>query len=1077
MRQKLDCTCARLCATFLLFFFLSLSANAQKSVAGKIVSAKDGAPIGFATITVKGTNVATVSNSDGTFTINMPAGKTTLIVSSVGFTTIEAEATGASVDVKLAETTSSLDEIVVTGYTAQKKKEITGAVSVVNVKEMKQMPAGTGEEALQGRASGITITTSGQPGAASDIRIRGFSGFGSNQPLIIVDGVRGDLHNINPTDIESMQVLKDASAAIYGVAGSNGVIIVTTRKGRGKAVVTYDGYYGVTTPGPGYDMANPTQASNAIWQQQRNSGIANPSSKQYGSGATPVVPDYLQTYDATQNDSTAHPPYGYTLCNCAADSIVDPRFYDINSAQITMANKAGTDWYKEITRNAAIQSHNVSVSAGNDKNSYFFSLGYFDQQGIMKYQYLKRYSARANTVFTIKNNIRVGENLYVFYSVNPTFGNQSEGSPFTTAYREDPIIPVYDIMGNFAGTKSQDLGNARNPYADIYRTKDNKGNKWDISGNVFGEVDFLKHFTFRTSFGGIIDNNYNYNFNYVGYENAEGNTGANSFSEGSSYNSQWTFNNTLSYNNVFGEHSVKVLVGTEAVNYYGRNSSGTRSNYFSENPDYWTLNTGSPSGQSNTGAAYQSSLWSQFGRVEYGYAGKYLINGTLRRDGSSVFAEDQRYGYFPGASAGWVISQENFMKDISWLNSLKLRYSWGKMGSTSNVTATNPYSLYSSRAGKSFYDLAGNSTTPVSGFYRSNLENLNTTWEGDIVSNIGIDATLFKNKVDVTVDWYKKKVTGLLFTASGPQYDVLFVGDADLPKVNVGDMQNTGIDANVTYHGTLGKNVKFDVTGIFTSYNNKIIDIPGTNYFDGPTIRNAILQRYQEGQPVGAFYGYEVIGLFQSADDISKSPKQTGARLGNFKYRDVDGNGTIDANDRTWIGDPNPAFTYGLNISLSYKSFDFSAFFFGSEGNDIYNNTLYFTDFPDFFKGGIRREVALNSWTTSNTNTSIPALYTTGSFSSDQTANSYFISKGSYFRSKQMQIGYTLSPKTLSRVGIDRFRIYVQATNLFTITQYKGLDPELQSNDPNNNSTVGFGTDQGNYPHTPGYLIGVNLNF
>src|SRR6478735_1187356 len=1065
MRQKLDCTCARLCATFLLFFFLSFSSNAQKTVMGKVTNAKDGSAIGFATITVKGTNVAAVSNADGSFAINLPEGKTALVISSIGFTTLEVQAAGASVDIKLAETTSSLDEIVVTGYTAQKKKEITGSVSVVNIKELKQMPAGTGEEALQGRASGITVTTSGQPGAASDIRIRGFSGFGSNQPLVIVDGVRGDIQNINSNDIESIQVLKDAAAAIYGVAGSNGVIIVTTRKGRGKAVVSYDGYYGVTTPGPGYDMANPTEASNAIWQQQRNSGIANPTTKQYGSGANPVVPDYLT-------------PTGYTLCNCPADSgKVSPSLYNKDSYQITRANKAGTDWYGEITRPAMVQSHNVSVSAGNDKNSYYFSLGYLNQEGIMDFQYLKRYSARANTQFTIKNNIRVGENLYVFYSQNPTFGNQSEGSPFTTAYREDPIITVYDIMGNFAGTKSQDLGNARNPYADIYRTKDNKGNKWDISGNVFAEVDFLKHFTFRTSFGGVIDNNYGYNFNYVGYENAEGNTGSNSFSEGAGYNTNWTFTNTVTYGNTFGEHNVRVIVGTEAVNYYGRGLGGTRSNYFSEDPNYWTLNTGSPSGQSNTGYAYQSALWSQFARLEYGFAGKYLINGTLRRDGSSVFAEEQRYGYFPGVSAGWVISQENFMKDVSWINSLKIRYSWGKMGSTSNVTATNPFSLYSSRAGKSFYDLQGNSTTPMSGFYRSNLENVETTWEGDIISNIGIDATLFHNKVDFTIDWYKKKVSGLLFTASGPQYDVLFVGDADLPKVNVGDMQNSGIDASVTYHGTLSKNLKFDVTALFTSYNNEIVDVPGTGYFDGPTISNAILQRYQEGQPVGAFFGYEVIGLFQNADDISKSPAQTGARLGNFKYKDIDGSGTIDADDRTWIGDPNPDFTYGLNISLSYKSFDFSAFFFGSAGNDIYNNTLYFTDFPDFFKGGIRREVAVNSWTTTNTNTNIPALYTTGSFSSDLTANSYFISKGSYFRAKQMQIGYTLPASVLSRVGIDRFRIYVQAANLFTITNYSGLDPELQSNDPNNNSTVGFGTDQGNYPHTPAYLIGVNLNF
>ena len=329
---------------------------------------------------------------------------------------------------------------------------------------------------MQGRASGITIASSGQPGAASDIRIRGITSFGNNAPLIIVDGVRGNLHDINVNDIESLQVLKDASSAIYGVAGANGVIIITTRKGKsGRPKVVYDAYVGITTRGPGYDMASTQEEANAIWLQQRNSGIANPNSKQYGNGATPVIPDFI-----TPTGVSGPGP--------------DPSTYDIDNNQITRANKIGTDWYDVITRNAKVQSHNISVSAGSDKSSYFFSFNYLDQQGILRYQYNKRYAIRANTQFNIKDKIRVGENAYIFYKDNPIFGNQSEGSPFTTAYREDAIIPVYDIVGNFAGTKSEDLGNARNPYADIYRTKDNRGYNWDITGNVYAEVDFLKTF-------------------------------------------------------------------------------------------------------------------------------------------------------------------------------------------------------------------------------------------------------------------------------------------------------------------------------------------------------------------------------------------------------------------------------------------------------------------------------------------------------------------------------------------------------------------------------------------------------
>jgi len=1057
----------RLWLAMCLLLATTVALAQQRTVTGKITDANN-QPVVGATVAVKGTNVATQTDANGNYTIAVPSGRNVLSLSSVGFNSQDINiGTKTEVSATMALSTSNLSEVVVTGYTAQRKKEITGSVSVVNVAQLKQSPVGTGEEALQGRASGVTIITSGQPGAASDIRIRGITGFSVNQPLVIIDGVRGNLHDINVNDVESIQVLKDASAAIYGVAGSNGVIIVTTKRGKtGKARVSYDGYYGVTTRGPGYDMANTQEEANAIWQQQYNSGIDTPEHAQFGKGFTPVIPDYITPAGAFEGDPGT-----------------DPALYNINSNQITRTNKIGTNWYNEITRNAPMQSHNVSVSSGSDKSSYFFSLGYLNQEGIARFQYLKRYSVRANTQFNINDKFRVGENAYVFYKQNPTYGNQGEGSPFSVAFREDAMIPVYDIMGNFAGTKSQGLGNARNPYADIYRTKDNKGNTWDITGNVFAELDFLKHFTARTSFGGVVDNQYGYAFNYVGYENAEGNTGANSFGENASYSTNWTFTNTLNYRNSFGNHTIGALIGTEAVSTYGRFMGAGRSNYFSENPNFWTLNTGSPSGQSNSGGAYQSTLWSQFARLEYAYAGKYLINGSLRRDQSSLFTEDVRAGVFPAISAAWRISEESFLKSVPFINDMKLRYSWAKLGSTSAVQATNAFNLYASRAGKSFYDIAGTNTNPASGFYRSNIGNPAGSWEGDIISNIGLDATILNNKVDFTVDWYKKKISGLLFTASGTQYDRLFVGDADLPKVNIGDMQNTGIDGNITYHGKIASDFKFDITGTFTSYNNKIVDIPGLPYFNGPTIRNVVVQRNQEDHPVGAFFGYDVVGLFQSADDVAKSPKQNDAAPGLFKYRDVNGDGVIDDNDRTFIGDPNPDFTYGLNIAFNYKNFDFSTFFFGSKGNDIFNQTLYYTDFPDFFKGGIRREVALNAWTPSNTNTNIPMLRTTGGFSTDQVTNSYFISKGSYLRNKQMQIGYTLPTSMLSRYGIERLRIYVQSANMFTVTKYKGLDPELQSTSDNNGQTIrsidqaGYGIDQGNYPHTPAYLFGLNLNF
>lgn len=1059
MRLKLNGFAMSLCFALVCMLF-TLTASAQKLVSGTVTSAKDNQPVPSVSVTVKGTNVATATAANGTFTINMPSGKNVLVFSSGGYE--EKEVTvgnDLNISVAMNVRVSELNEVVVTGYTAQRRKDITGAVSVVNTKDLKQMPVGTGEEALQGRAAGVNIISSGQPGGGSEIRIRGLTGFNANQPLVIIDGVQASLTDINSSEVESIQVLKDASAAIYGVRGSNGVILVTTRRGKaGRAKVSYDAYYGITTPGKGFDMANSQEEANSIWLQQRNSGITNPSSRQYGNGATPRIPDYITPTGVMAADN---------------NPLTDPSRYDINTNQITMANKTGTNWYDEITRTAPIQNHNLSVAGGSDKSSYLFALGYLNQQGIAQFQYLKRYSMRLNTQFSVGNKIRIGENLYAFYKQNPTFGNQSEGSPFTTAFRESVVIPVYDIAGNFAGTKSQEFGNARNPYADIYRTKDNRNQNFTVIGNVFGEVDIARHFTVRTSFGGTVDNWNSYNFNYVGYENAEGNTGSNSFSQNAGSNSQWTWTNTLTYTTEIGKHNIKGLVGTEALSSQGRNMSATRSNYFSQDPNYWVLGAGSGT-QSNDGGAYSLSVWSQFARIEYGYDGKYLVNASLRRDGTSLFAEDVRFGYFPSVAVAWRLSNESFLSGTKWINDLKLRASWGKMGNYSNVGAQNQYNLYQTRAGKSVYDIAGTSTSPAIGFFASQIGNPGTTWESDIISNIGLDGTLFGGKFDFTLEYYQKKVNGLLFGAAGIQWDRVFTGDANLPQVNIGDMSNKGWEATLGYHGKFTKDWTFDVSANITTYNNKIVDIPGAGYFEPIQLRNVVPIRNMEGKAVGSFFGYKVLGLFQSADEVSKAPTQTDAAPGLFRYADINGDNKIDADDRTIIGDPNPDFTLGLNFSMAYKGFDFSAFMFGSVGNDIFNFTKYFTDFPDFFKGAIRREAAVNSWSPSNPGGTVPKLQLAGGFSSDQVVNSYFISDGSYLRMRQMQLGYTFGTSTLGKVGIEKLRIYIQAANLFTFTKYDGLDPELQSIGGTN---TGFSIDQGNYPHTPAFLFGLNVNF
>jgi TonB-dependent starch-binding outer membrane protein SusC len=1058
----------------LLLAFLSLNAVAQKKVTGTVTSSKDKAPMVAATVTVKGSTVATSTGADGSFSITVPNDKSILVITAVGFEPAEVSVSGRnSVAVSLKESATSLNEIVVTGYTSQRKKDITGAVAVVNVQNLKQVPSGTTESLLQGQASGVSVVNSGTPGGGSNVRIRGITSVGSTNPLVIVDGTPGSLHDLNVNDIESLQVLKDAgAAAIYGVRGSNGVVVVTTKKGRqGKARVSYDGYIGTQRPlSNGFNIANTTETANAVQQSYINSGLT-PKNKQYGSGATPVIPDYITPTAAM-----------------AGDPGTDPSTYALYTNQITKANKAGTDWFHEIFQPATIQSHNVSVASGNDKSSFFFSLGYLNQQGTLIETYLKRYSARINTTFNVNNHIRIGENAYFFYKQNPGFTNQNEGNAISMSYRENPIIPVYDIKGNFAGTGSQNLGNAQNPVANMRRTHDNKGNDWQMSGNVFAEVDFLKHFTARTSFGGNIDNYYYSSFGYTAYENAENNKNPNSFTENFGYNSAWTWTNTLNYSNVFGDHSVKVLVGSEAIQNYGRAMNGTRSGYFVTNagnltvdPNLWTLNFGPPNGQTTSninGTPYKSALYSLFGRVDYSYQDKYLLAATIRRDGSSVFAPGKQYGIFPSVTAGWRISHEDFFKGITFFDELKIRGGWGKLGSISNISSTNAYSLFYQNAANSYYDINGANNSSAFGVYAGQIGNPNTTWEEDVVTNVGFDATILHNKLDVSFEWYKKAINGLLFK---PLSDVTLVGGASPAFVNAGNIENTGIDASVTYRGSAVNNeLKFDITGTFTSYNNKVVALPpGIKYYDQGSAgsgRIGAFSRLQPGQAMGAFFGLQEVGLFKDASDVAKSPVQGGAAPGFLKFKDVNGDGVIDANDRTFFGNPNPKFSYGLNLGASYKNFDFSAFFYSTVGNDVINYVRYWTDFPQVFDGAVSKDAVHNSWTPTNTGAKVPQLSRSANFSTTTQFNSYYMEKGSYFRCKSMILGYTIPSAELKKVGIDRFRVYVQAVNLFTITKYTGLDPELTGSDLNNNTN--FGIDFGNYPaNQRGFNVGVNLSF
>jgi len=1088
----------------------SLVVTAQTKHTGKVIGGDDKLPVVGASVRIKGTNTGAVTDVNGEFNLSLTPGSV-IVVSYIGYKPQEVTVRDAQfLTVTLEVSASTLNEVVVTGYTSQRKKDITGSVAVVDVTSFKSVPAGNTSTLLQGQASGVTVTNSGQPGGSTSVNIRGVGSIFSTAPLVIIDGTPGSLDNVNANDIESIQVLKDAgSASIYGVRGANGVVVVTTKRGKsGKPQITYDGLYGTTRPlANGFNLANTQTYMDAEFLSYQNSGKVGggPSGNvnlqfdPQGTG-TYTIPDYI--YPAGGHFGDPNTSLADYNLNPLTGNPLDPNKLAANGTllganPITLANKQGTDWFHTIFKPAPLQQHNITASGGTDKSSYLMSLGYLDQQGTLISTYEKRYSLRVNTSYTVSDHIRVGENAYIYNKNNPQVQNQNEGNLISYIYREPPIIPVYDIAGNYAGTRSPGLSNSQNPYANAERDLANdqlRGNNqdWNMSGNVFAEVDFLKHFTIRTQFGGTVDNNWNRYFGATAYENAEGNNVANAYTEQSGYNTSYTWTNTIRYDNQFKKHSLKVLIGEEAINTYQRTLQGTDGDYeASTSQDYVDLDTGNPASthsnnQPTANGVFENSLLSYFARVDYNYDEKYLLSGTIRRDGSSYFAPGEQYGTFPSVTLGWRLSKEDFLKSVSWLNDLKLRGGYGTLGSLSGVQTQpyNAYALYAATAANSYYDINGTGSSSILGSYASQLNNIHTTWETDKELNIGLDATILNNHLDFSLEYFKKTTSGLLFQSQNPAPD----GGANPAFVNAGNLQNTGFDFSTTYHGAINE-FRFNIGLNLSHYTNLVQSLnSGQPYLDVPSggsTRLADFVRLEPGQPVGEFFGYQVLGLYQSAAEVANGPSYPGATAGQFKLKDVNGDGKIDANDRTFIGNPNPKISGGINLSGSYKGFDISAFLYGVAGNKIANYVKYWTDFPQVFDGNVQSNIIADSWNpapgANNSKATIPELSRNATLGTTQAFNSFYLENGSYLRLKSLQIGYTIPSAALKNYGISKFRIFILGNNLFTITKYTGLDPELQASTLNNNpngDNTSFGIDFGNYPaNEKRYSLGVQLTF
>lgn len=1051
------------------------------TVTGVVKDVK-GLPLPGVAVKLKGSNLGTVTDINGKYSLTLPDGTGTLEFIFLGFTAQSVPVNGqTSINITLLEESKALNEVVVVGYTTQKKKDLTGAVAVVNVKDLNKQPSSSVNSQLQGQASGVTVTGSGQPGEEPQVHIRGFNTFGDNTPLYVVDGMETyDISTLNPNDLESAQVLKDASSAsIYGARAANGVIIITTKRGKGKVNIQYDAYYGTQVPKGGnvWKTLNPQEMANLKMIAQKNSGITDFQDDQYnpsGTGTTYTLPDYITPAGAKEGDPSVDPKLYYVNPNyTSADDFNN--FY-----RITRANKAGTDWYHAIFKNAPITSHNVSLSGSNDQASYLFSLNYFNQQGTLIDTYLKRYTLRSNTTFNLTKHIRVGENLAYSITQNPKVSINNSDGVITMAIREQPIVPVYDIKGNYAGSYGSGLGDANNPVAIQQRSATSGATDYRLIGNIFAEADIIKGLTFRTSFGGDINNGNDHYFNYPTYENVENST-INSYGEDSysSYNFNWT--NTLSYQKVFGKHDIKIVAGTEAVKTQYRGMGASRQGYYTFDPNYVNLSTGETAKDNYSTGKMETTLFSEFARLDYIFNERYLFNATIRRDGSSKFPDNRKYGYFPAFSAGWRISQENFMKNIAWLNDLKLRGGWGIMGNQINLGVKDVHTTFGTNIGQSYYPLDGTSNlTP--GFYQDQISNPDAVWEKDVNSNFGIDASLFDSKISFTADYYRKDIRDLLYGAK----QLATAGNGQVPAKNVGKMKTDGFDISVTGNFKANRDLGFNITGTVTTYNNKILRVSDdANYFwGGATSRfDNFYTRSQVGHSLGEFYGYQIVGFWNSQAELdaanAAAQKLTGnpddsfqpdSKVGRFKYKDVNGDGLITNADRTFIGNPNPKVTAGLNLGVTYKNFDASVFLYGSFGNKLWNNVKYWRDFYSSFQTAKSYTALYDSWTPTNHNAKAPIQELDASTSSGATPNSYFVENGTYVRLRNAQIGYTFNIAGLKKAGIQKLRIYASATNLFTLTGYSGIDPELGG------STANFGIDEGTYASPRTFLFGVNFS-
>lgn len=989
-----------------IVMLLSFAALAQDiNIKGKVTDQSDGESLIGVSVKVKGSTTGTTTDVNGNFSITAPS-TGTLIFTYLGFQEQEIAINNRTIiNVQLGVSAQQLEQVVVVGYGTQRKVDVTGSVAQVSGSDIAKQSSPNAVSALQGKVAGVQITNSGSPGSSPQIRVRGLGTvYGNPNPLYVVDGVWfDDISFLNPEDIENMSILKDASSqSIYGIRAANGVVLVTTKRGKaGKSVIDYNGYVGMQRVTNMLEMANGSQYATLL----------NEKSVLTGGG-----------------------------------QLLDPASFG-----------EGTDWYNVVLRNAITNNHQLSVSGGSERSTYNFSLGYLDQDGVVETHNFKRFTAR------LQNDIQVMKGLKAGYMVTGASikSDDINGNVVYQSFVAPPIIPVRYADGSYGDPADYPTGNFANPQVTLdYFDQNSKTNR--LTGNAYAELSFLNNFTFRTSFGGEFGQGEV--LGYVPIYNAtsvQQNINNSRLSVSRAETRNWIIENTLTFNKLFNNtHNVTLLAGQSAQRYKSYSISASALDVPRNTDGDLYLRLGSSGNSTVTDNGDLSTVASYFSRANYSYKGRYLLNASLRADGSSKFSGDQRWGYFPSVGAGWVISDEDFMKDQTIVNTLKLRGSWGKIGNAS--VPTNLSTLLVNQGAALTAVFGG---VPYTGASITTIVPPVTYWERGVGTDIGLEASFFDNRFTFEADWYNKKTEQAIFAV--PILGSIGTTGSSLIANNA-DFQNRGLEFSASWKNNTEGDLNYTIGANLSINDNEVLDVAtGENplYAGGAgAVAGNLTTRTVLGQPIGQFFGYRVDGIFQTPEEINSTPHIAGAKPGDFRFADINGDNIIDARDRVVLGNPNPKYTYGINTNFNYKQFDLTLDFQGVAGVDIYNANKGIR----FGNENYTKEFFENRWTGPGSTNSYPSANLSGN---NLNPSSYYVEDGSYFRIRNIQVGYTLPAKIAQRAKVQRLRIYANAQNAFNFFSYNGFSPEVGG------SPTNAGIDNNVYPMFATYNFGINLSF